>query len=85
MPPASVYSPLGQEDASEGVGPNKGGLSEQEKAGWFSKLFFGWISPLLAKGFSKKLEMEDVPVNSTGSCTGRIVGVEVNAFKYTHA
>jgi ABC-type multidrug transport system fused ATPase/permease subunit len=66
MPPASVYSPLGQEDASEGVGPNKGGLSEQEKAGWFSKLFFGWISPLLAKGFSKKLEMEDVPVNSTG-------------------
>lgn len=63
MPPAtSVYSPLGQED---GVGGAKPGLSQQEQAGWLSQLLFMWISPLLAKGYSKKLEMEDVPENST--------------------
>ncbi len=52
VPAASVYSPLGQDD---GLGGPKHALSEQEKAGFVSQLFFMWISPLLAKGYSKKV------------------------------
>jgi hypothetical protein len=53
-PAASVYSPLGQDDGSA-LGAPTHGLSEQEKAGYLSQLLFMWISPLLAKGYSKKV------------------------------
>lgn len=58
----SLYKPLGQEEDEDGV---QDGPSAQEKAGFCSKLLFMWISPLLSKGYRKKLEMEDLPHNAS--------------------
>ncbi|KAI7750666.1 hypothetical protein M8C21_029510, partial [Ambrosia artemisiifolia] len=35
--------------------------SQQEEPSFFSKLFFYWVNPLLAKGYKKPLVLEDIP------------------------
>ena len=35
--------------------------SYEEQAGWFSKILFTWLNPLLEKGYKKALNQEDLP------------------------
>lgn len=51
-----AYSETSSETVSEGSG-----LSPYDRASLFSRLSYGWISPIIDAGKSRRLDMEDVP------------------------
>ena len=54
---ATLVEPLlGQKKAEEESTPS----SPEDTHGWFSKVFFSWMSPMLALGSKKPLEFEDL-------------------------
>jgi hypothetical protein len=56
-----------KEDNYDVQGKLKKDLSLEEKASLCSKLFFGWLSPMIKIGYTRPLELGDIPMLHTGN------------------
>eukprot|EP00943_MAST-04B_sp_MAST-4B-sp1_P003980 g3980.t1 len=56
-----------EEDNNDVQGKLKKELSLEEKTSLSSKLFFSWLSPMIRIGYTRPLELEDIPMLHTGN------------------
>jgi hypothetical protein len=56
-----------EEDNNDVQGKLKKELSLEEKASLASKLFFSWLSPMIKIGYTRPLELDDIPILHTGN------------------